>query len=142
MSAAACAARRVCCAPQRALGARVPTRRGPAAPPPPPGPTEELQRLEQAFDTVKKQLLGRMHDIVRQQLQLPTADEGGGSGRGSPDAAAAAPPQRLLGPGAPHMELGNGGSGSSSSTSSSRSERGQSPVAGALGGGEVPRPPR
>ena len=30
--------------------------------------TEELQRLELAFESVKKQLLGRLHDIARAQL--------------------------------------------------------------------------
>ena len=30
--------------------------------------TEELQRLEHAFESVKKQLFGRLHDIARAQL--------------------------------------------------------------------------
>ena len=30
--------------------------------------TEELQRLELAFESVKKQLFGRLHDIARAQL--------------------------------------------------------------------------
>jgi len=30
--------------------------------------TDELERLEQAFDIVKKQLLGRLHDIARNQI--------------------------------------------------------------------------
>ena len=93
--------------------------------PPPPTTKEELQRLEQALDTVKKQLLGRMHDIVRQQLQLPgtgTDSNGGsgssGSGSGGSSGGRSSPqPQRLLGPGAPHMELGSsGGSGEAASS--------------------------
>ena len=37
--------------------------------------TEELQRLELAFESVKKQLFGRLHDIARAQLfqQAPSA---------------------------------------------------------------------
>lgn len=37
--------------------------------------TEELQRLEHAFESVKKQLFGRLHDIARAQLfqQAPGA---------------------------------------------------------------------
>lgn len=37
--------------------------------------TEELQRLELAFESVKKQLFGRLHDIARAQLfqQAPGA---------------------------------------------------------------------
>ncbi|CAK9232904.1 unnamed protein product [Sphagnum jensenii] len=30
--------------------------------------TEELERLELAFDSIKKQLFGRLHDVLRQQL--------------------------------------------------------------------------
>ena len=30
--------------------------------------TEELQRLEHAFESVKRQLFGRLHDIARAQL--------------------------------------------------------------------------
>lgn len=37
---------------------------------------EELDRLEHAFDTVKKQLLGRLHDIARAQL-FPTLPASG-----------------------------------------------------------------
>ncbi len=38
--------------------------------------TEELQRLELAFESVKKQLFGRLHDIARAQLfqQAPSAN--------------------------------------------------------------------
>lgn len=40
--------------------------------------TDELERLEKAFDTVKKQLFGRLHDIARQQLfpeEAPNASQ-------------------------------------------------------------------
>ncbi len=30
--------------------------------------TDELERLERAFDSVKRQLLGRLHDVARAQL--------------------------------------------------------------------------
>ncbi|GBG00064.1 arogenate dehydrogenase chloroplastic-like [Raphidocelis subcapitata] len=88
--------------------------------------TEELQRLEQAFDTVKKQLLGRMHDIVRQQLQLPSADSGDASSSGG--VLAQQQPQqqqqkqpRLLGSGPRALELPDVDASSNSSSSSSRS---------------------
>jgi hypothetical protein len=44
--------------------------------------TEELERLENAFDQVKKQLFGRLHDLARQQI-FPT---------GAPVAAEVVPP--------------------------------------------------
>ena len=44
--------------------------------------TEELERLENAFDQVKKQLFGRLHDLARQQI-FPT---------GVPVAAEVVPP--------------------------------------------------
>lgn len=82
--------------------------------------TEELERLEMAFDRVKKQLLGRMHDIVRQQLQLPEVEHGGSGSDGGSSAAEAVSPQqqpsqqpqqqRLLGTGAPHLELASSSS--------------------------------
>jgi len=64
--------------------------------------------LEQAFDIVKKQLLGRMHDIVRQQLQLPST-EGDNAGAMQQQQQQQ---QRLLGPAAAHMEIRGGSSGS------------------------------
>ncbi|XP_077216249.1 prephenate dehydrogenase family protein [Tasmannia lanceolata] len=33
-----------------------------------PNATEELQRLENAFDSVKRQLFGQLHDVLRKQL--------------------------------------------------------------------------
>jgi hypothetical protein len=42
---------------------------------------EELERLEKAFDTVKKQLLGRLHDIARAQL-FPVQPASSGDGLG------------------------------------------------------------
>jgi arogenate dehydrogenase (NADP+) len=77
--------------------------------------TEELQRLEQAFDTVKKQLLGRMHDIVRKELQLPgteppaTAAGSGGSRASSPQQQQQEQPPRLLGAAPVARQLGGGG---------------------------------
>lgn len=35
--------------------------------------TEELERLGYAFDAVKKQLLGRLHDLARKQIGFDTA---------------------------------------------------------------------
>lgn len=40
-----------------------------------PNSMEQLERLEMAFDSVKKQLFERLHDILREQL-LETEDEG------------------------------------------------------------------
>lgn len=34
--------------------------------------TEELERLGYAFDAVKKQLLGRLHDLARKQIGFDT----------------------------------------------------------------------
>lgn len=53
--------------------------------------TEELERLEHAFDRVKKQLFGRLHDIARAQLfsrvnmgpQTGVGGSEGGSGTGA-----------------------------------------------------------
>ncbi|KAF8055326.1 TYRAAT2 [Scenedesmus sp. PABB004] len=78
--------------------------------------TDELERLEQAFDVVKKQLLGRLHDIARKQLFPADGD------------AAAAP-------------AANGGSAPASRSSSAASLGRAAAVAGApsaavtLGGG-------
>ncbi|EFJ52916.1 arogenate/prephenate dehydrogenase [Volvox carteri f. nagariensis] len=55
--------------------------------------TDELERLEKAFDTVKKQLFGRLHDIARAQL-FPMEEMGkgpSGNGNGNGKAAATAP---------------------------------------------------
>ncbi|KAI8464533.1 MAG: hypothetical protein J3K34DRAFT_440097 [Monoraphidium minutum] len=83
--------------------------------------TEELQRLEVAFDRVKKQLLGRMHDIVRQQLQLPEVEGGAGpisnsnssaslnSGSNAGGGAQQPQPQRLLSAGPEGMRIEGGG---------------------------------
>lgn len=58
--------------------------------------TDELERLEQAFDTVKKQLFGRLHDIARQQL-FPTVDsQGNGNGAAAPPPQALPPPREPL----------------------------------------------
>ncbi|KAG2447681.1 hypothetical protein HYH02_007141 [Chlamydomonas schloesseri] len=58
--------------------------------------TDELERLEQAFDTVKKQLFGRLHDIARQQL-FPTVDTAGnGNGALAPAPQALPPPREPL----------------------------------------------
>ena len=35
--------------------------------------TEELERLGYAFDAVKKQLLGRLHDLARKQIGFDPA---------------------------------------------------------------------
>ncbi len=35
--------------------------------------TEELERLGYAFDAVKKQLLGRLHELARKQIGFDTA---------------------------------------------------------------------
>lgn len=35
--------------------------------------TEELERLGYAFDAVKKQLLGRLHDLARKQIGFESA---------------------------------------------------------------------
>uniref|UniRef100_A0A383WE60 Prephenate/arogenate dehydrogenase domain-containing protein n=1 Tax=Tetradesmus obliquus TaxID=3088 RepID=A0A383WE60_TETOB len=53
--------------------------------------TDELERLEKAFDVVKKQLFGRLHDIARKQLfpapvpneQQPRQQANGGSSSSS-----------------------------------------------------------
>ena len=60
--------------------------------------TEELQRLEHAFESVKKQLFGRLHDIARAQLfqQAPQL--------------APSPQERLM------LTAGQQGSGSGSSS--------------------------
>jgi hypothetical protein len=82
---------------------------------------EELQRLEMAFDRVKKQLLGRMHDIVRQQLQLPEAGEphpGSPGSQSPPSPQQQQQQQRLLSAVGqpPVLDFGGrGGAGSSSS---------------------------
>eukprot|EP00878_Enallax_costatus_P026206 GHUV01028093.1.p1 GENE.GHUV01028093.1~~GHUV01028093.1.p1 ORF type:complete len:357 (+),score=134.33 GHUV01028093.1:1396-2466(+) len=70
--------------------------------------TEELERLEKAFDVVKKQLFGRLHDIARKQL-FPSAPP-----TALPSSTAAA----------------SGSSSSSSSSSSSRSDRGSASSGG------------
>lgn len=44
--------------------------------------TEELARLEAAFDAVKRQLFDEMHDVVRQRLFVTPAEEGEGAARG------------------------------------------------------------
>lgn len=59
--------------------------------------TDELERLEKAFDTVKKQLFGRLHDIARAQL-FP--DEGP-----STPEAQVMPAERMLTSGAPKLAL-------------------------------------
>ncbi|KAL6764777.1 arogenate/prephenate dehydrogenase [Haematococcus lacustris] len=68
--------------------------------------TDELDRLEQAFDSVKKQLLGRLHDIARAQIfpdaaaasaTWPTlADSGSGPGSSSAAPSRAASPRPSL----------------------------------------------
>jgi hypothetical protein len=58
-----------------------------------------------------------MHDIVRQQLQLPGTEDVGSRDGSLQQQAGAAPQQRLLGAGAPPaLELAGSGSGSSKSS--------------------------
>lgn len=52
--------------------------------------TEELERLGYAFDAVKKQLLGRLHELARKQIgfdsgrpALPSEDNNGVQSNGS-----------------------------------------------------------
>ena len=45
--------------------------------------TEELARLEAAFDAVKRQLFDQLHDVVRQRLFVNPAEEGEGAARGA-----------------------------------------------------------
>ncbi|KAG2492326.1 hypothetical protein HYH03_009277 [Edaphochlamys debaryana] len=68
--------------------------------------TDELERLEKAFDTVKKQLFGRLHDIARKQL-FPEVDPATGTNGVPPvSASAVLPPPRepLALPAAPPVE--------------------------------------
>ena len=66
--------------------------------------TEELERLERAFDGVKRQLLGRLHDVARAQLfqQAPEV--------ATPPPLLQAQQQRMLGPPEARPASGNGSS--------------------------------
>lgn len=89
---------------------------------------QELERLEVAFDHVKKQLFGRLHDIARKQLfpdgvrpgspppaSLPPASGDASSGSSSGGAASSSNGhgQALSGRGAGEQHNGSSGSGSS-----------------------------
>lgn len=95
--------------------------------------TEELARLEQCFDYVKKQLFDRMHNTVRAQLfhagsQPPLL--GAASGIGAP---AASPPKLLPEQTAAGNGDGSGGGGGGNSGSQEADEQKQLQLNGSSG---------
>lgn len=67
---------------------------------------EELDRLEQAFDVVKKQLFGRLHDIARKQLFPSSPAATGGSQNNSGNGSTAAPGAKSNGKSASNNNVG------------------------------------